>query len=180
MAVVSDRGESFVGDSPEDPPYEGVRSPLRNGECLRCVFDKDDPVIHDIGFLQAYSDLQTPDRRERVEASGNNLMTPSAQHVRVWREYELAIEASIVRDRLRWRTQAITGVLPDRAPQPQRHWEQEGFDWADYEFDDDPDRLLDYCADCEWAEVVDTVSTSQTRKLPFSSAISVMPRLSQM
>ena len=63
MAVVSDRGDIFVGDSPEDPPNEGVRSPLRNGECLRCVFDKDDPVIHDIAFLQAYSDLQSPDRR---------------------------------------------------------------------------------------------------------------------
>ena len=42
-----------------------------------------------------------------------------------------------------------------------------------------PDRLLDYCADCDWVEVVNTSSNSRKRKLPFDSAISVMPRLSQ-
>ena len=81
MAVVMDRGESCVGDAPENSPYEGVRSPRRNGVCLRCVFDKNDPVIHDIGFLLAYKDLQTPERRERVEEVANNLMTLGKAHI---------------------------------------------------------------------------------------------------
>ena len=91
--------------------------------CLRCVFDKNDPVIHDLGFLLAYKDLQTPERCERVEEVANNLMTLGKAHIFVKLERELASHASLVRDRVRWRTRDRTGVLPPRPPVPLRCWE---------------------------------------------------------
>ena len=126
-------------------------------------------MIHDIGFLLAYKDLQTPDRRERVESAGNNLMTVRKQHVRVRKEYELAVHANVVRDRVRWRTYHRTGVLPEHAPQPLRHWEQDGFDWTAYECEDDPDHVRDFMADCDWAEVVSTSTISRKRHFSLPS-----------
>ena len=117
---------TFTADAAGVAARRAARSRLH-----RRVPAKYDPVLYDLAVLLELKHLATPSRWSAIEDLAEFLYTDKRQHIHVAIEQRISRHAELLKDRARYRSYLLTGLVPKAPPEERRCWEEDALDLPD-------------------------------------------------
>ena len=119
--------ETFTADAAGAAARRAARSQLH-----RRVPAKYDPLLYDLAVLLELKHLATPSRWSAIEDLAEILYSGGRKVINVSIEQRISRHAELLKDRARYRSYLLTGMVPKAAPEDRRCWEEEALDLPDH------------------------------------------------
>ena len=97
----------------------------------RRVPSKYDPVLYDLAVLLELKHLATPSRWSAIEDLAEILYSGGRKVINVSIEQRISRHAELLKDRARYRSYLLTGLVPKAPPEERRCWEEDALDLPD-------------------------------------------------